>query len=222
MTYSGSVTPSTATTPRRERLGGDQRLSGRLARPSRRNGRFGGNDLEQRCLELDNPAPSPRAMSQRPTSPSPPVNWFIVGIGAHHGGPPLPISGNISGKADVVLGGNAVNGAGGAGTLFLSGSNAWAGTTMIDGNGTSARLYAALPAATDVIFGAADAPRRLDLNGFSQTINSLSAWAAPRRGDHQQGVQPATLTINGGVTPKSAFNGSITGESACSRPAPVA
>ena len=99
----------------------------------------------------------------------------------------------------MVLGSNAVIGAGGAGTLFLSGSNSYTGTTMIDGNGVvQLGSTAALPPTTDVIFGVTDASTAtLDLNGFNQTINSLSARRSGTSTITNSNLAtPATLTIS--------------------------
>jgi autotransporter-associated beta strand protein len=138
---------------------------------------------------------------------------FIVGIGGTTPGNVLAITGNISGNSDVVLGSNTINGAGGAGTLFLSGNNTWAGTTMIDGNGViQLGSSASLPAATDVIFGATDTSSgTLDLNGFNQTINSLSTSTGTGSITNSNATNAATLTITGGLTPKTGFNGFISG-----------
>ncbi len=143
----------------------------------------------------------------------PSTNSFIVGIGGTTAGNVLAITGNISGNSDVVLGSNTPNGAGGAGTLFLSGSNTWAGTTMIDGNGViQLGSTAALPAATDVIFGATDTSSgTLDLYGLNQTINSLSTSTGTGAITNSSLANAATLTIAGGLTPKTGFNGSISG-----------
>ncbi len=137
---------------------------------------------------------------------------FVVGIGATTPGNVIAFTGNISGSSDVVLGSNSINGAGGAGTLFLSGNNSWAGTTMIDGNGViQLGSTAALPRKTDVIFGATDtSSATLDLNGFNQTINSLSA-AGGNGTITNSGGSSVTLTVSGSTTPKTAYNGAITG-----------
>jgi autotransporter-associated beta strand protein len=142
----------------------------------------------------------------------PATGQFVVGIGATTPGNVIAFTGNISGSSDVVLGSNSINGAGGAGTLFLSGSNTWAGTTMIDGNGViQLGSTAALPRTTDVIFGATDTTSAtLDLNGFNQTINSLSAAGGTGSITNSSGAS-ATLTVNGSITPKTGFNGAITG-----------
>ncbi len=143
-------------------------------------------------------------------------NAFIVGIGATTPGNTLAFTGNISGNSDVVLGSNTVVGAGGAGTLFLSGSNSYAGATLIAGNGVvQLGSTAALPPTTDVIFGVTDASTAtLDLNGFNQTINSLSTSGGTSGTStitNSSLTTSATLSIAGGITPKYAYNGSITG-----------
>ena len=141
------------------------------------------------------------------------TNAFIVGIGGTKGSV-LAFTGNISGNSDVVLGSNSTIGAGGAGTLFLSGSNSYTGTTMIDGNGVvQLGSTAALPLNTDVVFGVTDASAAtLDLNGFSQTINTLSAGTASSSTiTNSNSASLATLTISGGTTAKLGYNGSITG-----------
>ncbi len=141
------------------------------------------------------------------------TNAFIVGIGGTKGSV-LAFTGNISGNSDVVLGSNSTIGAGGAGTLFLSGSNSYTGTTMIDGNGVvQLGSTAALPLNTNVVFGVTDASAAtLDLNGFSQTINTLSAGTASSSTiTNSNSASLATLTISGGTTAKLGYNGSITG-----------
>ena len=148
----------------------------------------------------------------------PASNAFIVGIGATTPGNVIAFTGNISGSSDVVLGSNSVNGAGGAGTLFLSGSNTWAGITMIDGNGiVQLGSSTALPRTSDVIFGATDASSgTLDLNGFNPTINSLSASSGTSTITNS-GLSAVTLTVSGSTTPKTAYNGSIVGNLAVSK-----
>ncbi len=137
---------------------------------------------------------------------------FVVGIGATTQGNVIAFTGNISGSSDVVLGSNSFNGAGGAGTLFLSGNNTWAGTTMIDGNGViQLGSTAALPPKTDVVFGATDSSAAtLDLNGFNQSINSLSAVSGASTVTNSS-MSSATLSVSGSTTPKTAYTGSITG-----------
>jgi fibronectin-binding autotransporter adhesin len=145
-------------------------------------------------------------------TPAPSSHAFIVGIGATKGGT-LAFTGNISGNSDVVLGSNTVNGSGGAGTLFLSGNNSYAGTTIVDGNGViQLGSTGALPSATDLIFGVTDASSAtLDLNGFNQTINTLSAVSGASTITNSSLVNSATLSISGGATAKNGYNGSITG-----------
>ena len=141
------------------------------------------------------------------------TNAFVVGIGGTNGGT-LTFSGNISGNSDVVLGSNSTIGAGGAGILLLSGSNSYSGTTMIDGNGVvQLGSTAALPLNTDVVFGVTDASTAtLNLNGFSQTINTLSAGTASSSTITNSNLASlATLTISGGTTAKLGYNGTITG-----------
>ncbi len=145
-------------------------------------------------------------------------NAFLVGFGGTSKGSVLAFTGNISGSSDVVLGSNSTNGNGGAGTLFLSGSNSWAGTTLIDGNGlVQLGSTAALPPKSDVMFGALESSSAtLDVNGFSQTINSLSSGSGTAGGGKStfltnSSSSSATLTVNGSITPNSSYNGSITG-----------
>ncbi len=140
-------------------------------------------------------------------------NAFLVGFGATTPSSVLAFTGNISGSSDVVLGSNSVNGSGGAGTLFLSGSNTYAGTTLIDGNGLiQLGSTSALPPKTDVIVGGLDSSAAtLDLNGFNQTINSLSAVSGKSSVITNSSLSNATLTVNGSITPATAYNGSITG-----------
>ena len=73
-----------------------------------------------------------------------------------------------------------------------------------------------------MVFGVTDASTAtLDLNGFSQTINTLSAANGQQFDDHQQ--QPgdlATLTISGGTTAKTGYNGTITGNLAMYKDGP--
>jgi fibronectin-binding autotransporter adhesin len=151
----------------------------------------------------------------------PTSNAFIAGIGAATGGT-LALLGNISGSSDLVLGSNSVNGAGGGGVLILSGSNSFAGTTLIDGNGVmQLGSSAALPPTTDVIFGGLDASTAtLDLNGFSQTINTLSAKSGASTITNSNPAIPATLTISGGTTAKTGYNGSISGNLAIYKTGP--
>ena len=113
----------------------------------------------------------------------------------------------------MVLGSNSTIGAGSAGTLYLSGSNSYTGSTMIDGNGVvQLGSTGALPLNTDVVFGVTDASTgTLDLNGFGQTINTLSAGTASSSTITNSSASLATLTIAGGLTPKLGYNGSITG-----------
>ena len=135
---------------------------------------------------------------------------FLVGFGGAAGGT-LVIKGNISGNSDVVLGSNAVNGAGGSGTVLLSGGNNYAGTTIIDGAGVvQLGSAAALPSTTDVIFGVTDATTTtLNLNGFNQTINSLSSASGKPVITSTSNV---ALTISGATTPINAYGGTITGK----------
>jgi autotransporter-associated beta strand protein len=139
-------------------------------------------------------------------------NAFLVGFGGTTPGSVLAFTGNISGSSDVVLGSNSTLGSGGAGTTFLSGSNSYSGTTLIDGNGVvKLGSTTALPPQTDVIFGGLDtSSATLDVNGFSQSINSLSASKGTSAITNSS-LSGATLTITGNITPKTAYNGSITG-----------
>jgi fibronectin-binding autotransporter adhesin len=142
---------------------------------------------------------------------------FIVGIGDNKPATnTFAITGNIYGDADVVLGANDTAG-GGNGRLLLAGSNSYTGATLIAGKGIIALgNTAALPQATDVIFNfpfSGSTNPVVDLNGFSQRINSLSslpggpgtAFAISNSGV----ASPATLTVCGDTTPAYPFAGQI-------------
>ena len=141
---------------------------------------------------------------------------FIVGIGANTSSTPFVVNGSISGNSDVVLGSNTQYGGLGtsSGTLVLAGTNTYTGTTIMAGNGViQMGSSAALPSTTDVIFGvtATGSSTSLDLNGYSQQIDSLSANTnGSAFSITNNGLQLATLTISGSTTPLTkAFGGTI-------------
>jgi len=156
---------------------------------------------------------------------------FLVGFGMNKnaglGG--TTFSGGISGNADVILGTNSnVDGIKtGGGGLRLSATNSYTGATMISGNGPDLSevpatvilgITNALPVGTDLIFGFPNtSPTRnptVDLNGFSQTVNSISSTTTDPNSAGKfvitnSGASTSTLTIGGGVTPATPFGGLI-------------
>ena len=144
------------------------------------------------------------------------ANTFIVGIGATKpASSTFAITGNIYGDSDVVLGSNDEAGDG-AGRLLLAGSNSYTGTTLIAGGGIVALgSTAALPPSTNVVFNfpfsQSSAPI-LDLNGYSQTINSLDSLPTgpnTKFAITNSGSLGATLTISGTTTPYYPYTGQI-------------
>jgi fibronectin-binding autotransporter adhesin len=165
-----------------------------------------------------NPAGLPHVRSDV-TSPSftlATASTFIAGIGDNKPATStFAVTGNIYGDADVVLGSNDTAGDGN-GRLLLSGSNGYTGTTLIAGKGIIALgSTAALPQSTDVLFNfpfSGSTNPILDLNGFSQQINSLSSSPGGLGAAFaitNSGTSPASLTISGSTTPAYPYAGQI-------------
>ncbi len=141
---------------------------------------------------------------------------FIVGIGDNKpASNTFVVSGNIYGDSDVVLGANDTAGSGN-GRLLLSGSNSYTGTTLIAAKGIVAMgSTAALPPSTDVVFNfpfSGSTNPILDLNGFSQQINSLESLLSGSGSTFaitNSGTSPATLTVSGSTTPAYPYAGQI-------------
>jgi fibronectin-binding autotransporter adhesin len=163
----------------------------------------------------------------------PASNSFVVGIGATKNGTSnenLVINGVISGNADVVLGTNnaAANGGSGAGVTQINGSNTYAGTTFISGNGADTGsggsvilgVSNTLPATTDLVFGFPNpAPSNkvgLDLNGHNQVVGSLCMPLTVTGTNQSQffiannlAASGSTLTVSGNTTPFAPFAGRL-------------
>ncbi len=149
------------------------------------------------------------------------VNGFTTNIGGTTGGDGLTINGVISGASNVSIGNNNANG-GGGGLLTLGGQNSWTGTTAInDGGSTTAGKLGevqlgvnnALPTGTALTFNtlSSSSTPQLDLNGFNQTIASLtngsSGTGSPLITNLGSGT--STLTINGTSGTSFTYSGNI-------------
>lgn len=105
----------------------------------------------------------------------------------------------------------AGSGTGGAGTITLNAKNTYAGPTSFNNApaGTvKLGLSDALPTGTDVTMAFSGTNGgSFDLNGFNQTIGSLTTGAGTGNGVIMNGAaSTSTLTINGSATPAACSN----------------
>jgi autotransporter-associated beta strand protein len=112
---------------------------------------------------------------------------------------------------DVVVSAVVTSGAGsgltktGSGTLLLSGSNTYTGTTTINGGTVRVTGGAAIPDTSSVFFGTGSG-NRLDLAGSSESVGSIAGTAS----DSEVAVGSGVLTVGGDNSP-TTFAGTITG-----------
>jgi len=123
-----------------------------------------------------------------------------TGLGATSGFD-ISANGAISGSADLIF---AASPAGGAGTVNLNAANTYTGATLFNLS-TSGVIKlgnaSALPAATNVTMGYSSGNGGiLDLNGFSQTVSSLSSGLGGGSIRNNAVATDATLTINGATS----------------------
>lgn len=125
-------------------------------------------------------------------------NRLNIGSG---GGYTTIFSGRISNSGDVRF---ATASSGGAGILVLSGTNnSWSNTLFDASTSATIRLgsTSALPSTSDVVMGNTSGNGgALDLNGFSNTVGSLSSGAGAGSITNN-GASSATLTIAGSTSP---------------------
>jgi autotransporter-associated beta strand protein len=118
------------------------------------------------------------------------------------GGNDITVNGVISGSADLQF---SAGGSGGAGTVTLNAANTYTGATIFNAaNSGVIRLGIAnaLPTSTNVTMAnSASNGGILDLNGFNQTIASLTSGVGGGSIRNNGVSSNATLTINGSTTP---------------------
>ncbi len=115
-------------------------------------------------------------------------------------------TGQISGTADVVIS-NSTSGGGAGRTMFSNHNNNWVGQLIINNTNTFGGMILGatdvIPDASDVVFGRAEAGRLnapLDMNGFSETVASISTNLSPTgvfAGITNTSNSTSTLTIAG-------------------------
>jgi fibronectin-binding autotransporter adhesin len=99
----------------------------------------------------------------------------------------------------------------GTGTLALSGSNNYAGTTTVNGGVLTIANDDALPTAGTLAVGGSGRPGTFDLAGFNQTIGSLLGAASNTTTASIITIAPTkTLTVTGNVTIGTAISGTNT------------
>ena len=99
----------------------------------------------------------------------------------------------------------------GTGGVQLGGVSSYSGTTTI--NQGLVQLTSGnnrLPTATDVIMSTSSTSAKLDLNGFSQTINSISGGSNTSAAG-AVALGAGTLTINPGSSTSATYSGAISG-----------
>lgn len=102
-----------------------------------------------------------------------------------------------------------------ANTWLVNGGNAYTGATQIDNGVLKIGLTDALPTTTAVRLGTGTTAGTLDLNGFNQTIGSLTSQSTTNAVTNNIIVDTGnTLTINGAVTLGSTAEDSTTALSA--------
>lgn len=125
---------------------------------------------------------------------------YRTAIGATTGNT-ININGVISGSADVAF---AAGISGGDGIINLNAANNYTGKTYFNAANTGIvklGLTNALPSTTEVIMASSTGFGGVfDLNGFNQTIASLSSGAGGGSITNN-GASPSTLTVNGTQTP---------------------
>jgi autotransporter-associated beta strand protein len=133
---------------------------------------------------------------------------YSSGLGATNGND-LTANGVISGSADLMF---AAGSSGGAGTITLNVANTYTGATIFNAaNSGVIRLGIAnaLPTGTNVTMANSSSNGGIfDLNGFNQTIASLTSGAGGGS-IRNNGATDATLTISGSTSP-AAFALEIT------------
>jgi autotransporter-associated beta strand protein len=142
------------------------------------------------------------------------TNNFTVTIGGTTGGG-VTINGVISGNSDLNIANSPAGG--GKGSLVLGSANTYAGTTLINTNGTlQLAVPYAIPTTSDVIFGtikgAEGAATEIDLDGNIEQFDSLSSGQWGKAADENitnNSSNPATLVISGSTTPANSFQGSL-------------
>lgn len=98
-----------------------------------------------------------------------------------------------------------------ANTWLVNGGNAYTGATQIDNGVLKIGLTDALPTNTAVRLGTGTTAGTLDLNGFNQTIGSLTSQTNSNSATNQIIVDSGnTLTVNGAVTLGANVDNSIT------------
>jgi autotransporter-associated beta strand protein len=120
-----------------------------------------------------------------------------TGLGATSGFD-ITANGVISGSADLIF---AASPTGGAGTVTLGAANTYTGSTLFN-SATSGviklALANALPTTTNMVMGYSLANGGIfDLNGFNQTIGSLSSGAGGGSIRNNAAATDASLTVNG-------------------------
>ena len=128
---------------------------------------------------------------------------------------PITFSGVISGKSDVSIANSTTGGGGGPVVLGLAGTNGgsggyetYTGNTLFNGNGTVTLAASnVLPTSTNVIEGTATGigTPKLSLNGFNQTVGSISDGSAITGTKYltiqDNATANATLTFGNATTP---------------------
>lgn len=98
-----------------------------------------------------------------------------------------------------------------ANTWLVNGGNSYTGATQVDNGILKIGLTDALPTATAVRLGTGTTAGTLDLNGFNQTIGSLTSQTNSNSATNQIIVDSGnTLTVNGAVTLGANVDNSIT------------
>ncbi len=143
---------------------------------------------------------------------------FVTNLGPVSSGN-LTVNGTISGSSDLNIAGGlgGLTLGGGSGTLTLNAQNTYTGATTLNLTGSSTvklGINDALPITTSLSFGtnSGSTGSILDLNGFNQTVASLSFGGVGTATNYKitnTGGADATFTVNGSTTPANAFAGVI-------------
>ena len=149
---------------------------------------------------------------------------FVTNLGPLSSGS-ITVNGVISGNSDLnIAGGNAGVIGGGTGNLTLNAQNTYTGATTLNLAGANTTstvklgINNALPPTTALSFNtnASASGTTLDLNGHHQTVSSLAygngnGAANPLKFivTNNSALTDSTLTIDGSVTPATAFTGKL-------------